>query len=128
MGTGLHVVRTKEWLDAAKLPITKDEVARLVASDPDLEWSDASFAQFQAEPDAIARFSTTSRLGIKWKGSPCFWWDRGQIVCKNSDHVHTAKLIRMAESLHALVIGDAGERYILSIGQFGRAKVQVVQP
>jgi len=43
MAYDLHVVRTKDWLEASSAPITKEDVDALIASDPELEWSTSDY-------------------------------------------------------------------------------------
>lgn len=45
MGYDLHVVRTLDWLEAAKSPITREEVDRLIDQDPELQWSPSDYVE-----------------------------------------------------------------------------------
>jgi hypothetical protein len=123
MGYDLHVVRTSDWFEAEKSPITREDVSRLVASDPELEWSATDYIDMQEKTGNTVRFPL-----ISWRAVSCFWWYRDQIICKNPDHDQIAKLIRIGEKLKAQVIGDDGERYVLHRSLFGREKVQTIQP
>jgi hypothetical protein len=123
MGYDLHIVRTADWFDAAKNPITREEVAKLIEADPDLEWSVSDYVDMKDETGAAARFPL-----IAWRGRSCFWWYRDQIICKDPDQDQMAKMIRMGDALKAQVIGDDGEKYVLRRKLFGRVSVQIVQP
>jgi|ERR1035438_9153520 hypothetical protein len=123
MGYDLHVVRTSDWLDAEKSSITREDVFRLVASDPELEWSKTDNIDMQEKNGNTVRFPV-----ISWRAVSCFWWYQDQIICKNPDPAQMAKLIRIADALKAQVIGDDGEKYVLKRSLFGREKVQTIQP
>ena len=123
LGYDLHIVRTPDWTDAADSPILKAEVASLVEADPELKWSSTEYV------DSVGDDGEAVRLPfIKWQGTSCFLWDRNQIICKNPDETHMAKMIRMAGILDAKVIGDDGERYTLGRGLFGKAKIKTTKP
>lgn len=118
----LHVVKTERWTDAARKPITWDEVNRLIASDPDLEWSTADYVEMK-ENDVTTRYYL-----ICWQGRPCFWWYRDQITCATPDEAQTLKLIDIAGQLGGQVVGDDDERYVRSIGLLRRQKVKIIRP
>jgi len=65
---------------------------------------------------------------IKWRGTSCFLWRLDQILCRNPDDAQTAKMVRIAEALQAVVVGDDGERYTLRRTLFGRRRVHTIQP
>jgi hypothetical protein len=119
----LHIVRTPDWMDAAKLPIVRREVANLVESDPELDWSTSEYVDVRDKNGTVFRLAF-----IKWHGTSCFLWTQDQIVCKNPDEAQTAKMIRIAKTLEAMVVGDDGERYTLRRTLFGRRRVQTIQP
>ena len=123
MGYDLHIVRTSDWLDAATSPITREEVAKLIESDLDLEWSVSDFIDMKDETGKAVRFPL-----IAWRGRSCFCWYRDQIVCKDPDRDQTAKMIHIADALNAQVIGDEGEKYVLRRKLFGRVSIQTEQP
>lgn len=117
----LHVVKTERWTDAARKPITWDEVNGLIASDPELEWSTADYVEMK-DNDV-----TTCYYMICWQGRPCFWWHRDQITCATPDEAQTLKVIEIAGKLGAQVVGDDDERYVRSIGLLRRQKVRMIQ-
>lgn len=119
MSYDLHVVRAKDWINAKENPITKDEVDRLVEFDPELEWS-ADYVDMQ-EAGMVLRYWM-----ISWQGSSCFWWYRDQILCSNPDELQTRKLIRIADELNAQVVGDDGEKYVLTQKLFRIPKIKMI--
>jgi len=119
----LHIVRTADWLDAAKNPIAREEVATLIESDRDLEWSATEYVDMKDDTGTVVRFPL-----IAWRGRSCFCWYRDQIVCKDPDRDQTAKMIHIADALNAQVIGDEGEKYVLRRKLFGRVSIQTEQP
>jgi len=122
MGYGLHIVRTPNWVDAARSPITREEMNGLVDSDPELEWSASDYVDMKNEAGSVARYPM-----IRWHGLPCFWWYEDQIISKSPDQAEIAKLIHIARVLNAHVVGDEGERYLLRRDLLGREKIHVVQ-
>ena len=118
----LHVVRTSNWLEAAKNPITREEVDRLIQSDPELEWSSSDYVEVK-QAVGISRFYM-----ITWNGRSCFLWHEDQITCATPDEDQTAKLVSIAAKLKANVLGDDGEQYTLSRNLFGKHKIKIVQP
>jgi hypothetical protein len=118
----LHVVWTMNWLDAARCPITWDEVNLLIQADPELEWSASEFMETNGMEDT-ARFYM-----ISWKGRSSFWWYRDQILCATPDEQQVAKLIEIATKLNAHTIGDDGEKYMFSRNLLGQRKIKAVQP
>ncbi len=116
MAYDVHIVRTRRWLDASKLPIEKSEVDALIQSDPELSWSKTS----------SALGTDTGVPAIEWKGAPCFWWHRNQIVCCGPDKRQLGKLVRMAVALGAYAVGDDGEHYELQKRWLGRDRLVAV--
>jgi hypothetical protein len=123
MSYSLHIARTDDWMDAAKLPIVRREVANLVETDPELSWSTTEYVDLRQKNGTIVRLPY-----IKWRGTSCFLWRLDQILCRNPDDAQTAKMIRIAEKLGAIVVGDHGERYTLRRTLFGRRRVHLIQP
>jgi len=121
MGYDLHIVKTKDWMDAASAPITKPEVDALIAGDPELEWSTTDYVSMSDDAGVV-----TDYYLIKWKGTSCFWWYRDQIECKNPDDAQQFKLAQMARKLNAFAIGDDNERYEIKKGFFGKEKLVVI--
>jgi hypothetical protein len=110
-------------MDAAKLPIVRREVANLVEQDPELSWSTTEYVDLREKNGTILRLPY-----IKWRGTACFLWRLDQILCRNADEAQTAKMIRIAEALQGVVVGDLGERYTLRRKLFWRSRVQTIQP
>ena len=117
----LHLVRTDHWLDAADAPVTKAEVDALVLSDAELSWS-RDYIDMMVDGE-VKRFQL-----IDWKGEPFFWWYQDQIRFNSSDQDALIKLIGMAESLNAGVVGDDGEHYKIEFLPNGVASVTSLQP
>ncbi|HEU4892547.1 MAG TPA: hypothetical protein VFT47_13415 [Vicinamibacterales bacterium] len=106
MSYDLHLVRTKNWLEASSAPISKQDVDALIASDPELTWSTADYVEMGDDAGAVTRYYM-----IIWRGQPCFWWYRDQIQCSDPDEAQQAKLVQMARALDAFAVGDDGETY-----------------
>ena len=123
MSYNLHVVRTPDWMDAASAPIARREVVNLVEADPELTWSTTEFVDVRDKNGTVFRLAY-----MKWHGSSCFLWKKDQIICQNPDEAQTAKMIRIAEVLQAIVVGDDGERYALRRTLFGRRRVHTILP
>jgi hypothetical protein len=122
MANDLHIVRTREWAEAANAPITKQDVDALVANDPELKWSTTDYVD-------MANDGTTTRYYmIIWRSSPCFWWYRDQILCSGPDEAQQLKLAQIARALNGFAVGDDGERYEIRKNIFGKEKLVVVQP
>ena len=107
MAYDIHIVRTKDWTEAATTPITKQDVDALIAADLELTWSATDYVDMA--DDGV----TTRYYMIIWRDAPCFWWYRDQIQCSGPDDAKQAKLVQMARSLKAYVVGDDGEIYPL---------------
>ncbi|NIF85411.1 hypothetical protein F3J24_18040 [Comamonas sp. Tr-654] len=116
MAYDLHLVRTNDWLDAADVPVTKADVDALILSDAELSWS-ADYVDMQVDGE-VKRFHL-----IDWKGEPFFWWYQDQIKFNSPDQSALIKLVRMAETLNAVVVGDDGEHYALVLLPNGDASV-----
>ena len=56
MAYDLHIVRTKNWLEASSAPITKQDVDALIASDPELTWSTTDYVDVSDDAGAVARY------------------------------------------------------------------------
>src|SRR5437764_16190 len=106
MAYDLHVVRTKDWVEAGTAPITKPEVDALIANDPELEWSTTDHIDMSDDTGVVTRYYM-----IKWRGEPCFWWYRDQIQCSGPDDDQQLKLAQIARALNAYAVGDDGEHY-----------------
>jgi hypothetical protein len=108
MAYDLHIVRTKDWTEAASAPITKQDVDALIAADSKLAWSTADSVDIADEAGGSMRY-----FMITWRGQPCFWWYRDQIQCSGPDEAQIAKLVQMSRVLRARLVGDDGEEYPL---------------
>ena len=75
----LHIVRTSDWLDAANSPISREDVDRLIQTDPELGWSSSDFVEME---NGTRR---TRFYMIAWHGNSCFWWYKDQIMCASPD-------------------------------------------
>lgn len=106
MAYDLHIVRTKNWLEASTSPITKSDVDALIASDPELEWSTTDYVDMSDDNGAVTRYWM-----IAWRGHPCFWWYRDEIRCSGPNDAQQLKLTQMARALKAFAVGDDGEIY-----------------
>ncbi len=104
MGYDLHIVRTKDWTEAASAPITKQEVDALIRADSELSWSSTDYVDMEDEAGVSTRYYM-----IAWQGEPCFWWFRDQIQCSGPNEAQVAKLVQMARALKAHAVGDDGE-------------------
>jgi hypothetical protein len=113
MGYELHVVHTGDWLDAARRPISRDAVDRVIQQDRELAWS------------------KTDHIGgrydfIEWNGRSCFYWDKCEVIGKSLLDPQIIKLCEIAEALGAKLIGDDGEEYIYRKRLFGRKRLCVL--
>jgi hypothetical protein len=106
MAYDLHIVRTKNWLEASSAPITKEDVDALIASDPELGWSTTDYVDMGDDTGAVTRYWM-----ITWRGQPCFWWYRDQIQCSSPDDARQLKFTQMARALNAFAVGDDGEMF-----------------
>ena len=116
----IHVVRTKDWLEASSAPITKEDVNALIESDPELEWSSSDYIDMSDNTGAVVRYYM-----IKWQNISCFWWYRDQIQCSGADDAQQLKLAQIARTLNAYAVGDEGERYELRKNLFGKEKLVI---
>ena len=122
MAYDLHVVRTKNWLEASTSPVTKDQVDTLIRTDKELAWSTTDSVDMKDDSGQIIRY-----YAILWRGNPCFLWYKDQIQCSSPNEAQQYKLVEMALALGAYAVGDDGERYEIRKSLFGKSKVVVVQ-
>src|SRR3954471_8977508 len=108
MAYDLHIVRTKDWTEAASAPITKQDVDALIAADSELAWSTTDYIDMADAAGVSMRYYL-----IIWRGQPCFWWYRDQIQCSGPDDAQVSKLVQMARAMSAHAVGDDGEIYPL---------------
>ena len=121
MAYDLHLVRTENWLNAADAPVSKEDVDALILSDAELDWS-KEYVDMKVDGE-VKRFHL-----IDWKGEPFFWWYKDQIKFNSSDRDALIKLIRMADRLNAVVVGDDGEHYKLGLLPNGDVSVTSHSP
>lgn len=100
MSYDIHITRKNNWLDEIGPRISLEEWVAYVAGDPeighDAENGPEDFL-YLGHPD----------------GPWALWWNpRGEIMTSRVDDAILAKLIRIAASLEARVIGDDGEHYV----------------
>lgn len=108
MAYDIHIVRTEDWTESANAPITKMDVDGLIAADSDLAWSTNDYVEMADESGESNRYYM-----IMWRGKPCFWWYRDQILCSGPDDEQVLKLIEISRTLNAFAVGDDGEIYPL---------------
>ncbi|SRR5712691_6927574 len=108
MAYDLHIVRTKDWTEAASTPITRQDVDNLIAADSELAWSTTDYVDMADKAGVSTRYYL-----ITWRSQPCFWWYRDQIQCSGPNDAQQSKLVQMARALSAYAVGDDGETYPL---------------
>src|SRR5215475_8607032 len=101
MAYDLHIVRTKNWLQASNSPINWADVDALVAGDSELAWSTTDYVDMKDKAGVVTRYYM-----INWRGQPGFWWYQDQILCSSPDQAQHSKLVQMARALDAFVVGD----------------------
>jgi hypothetical protein len=121
MAYDLHIVRTKDWTEAASAPITKQDVDALIAADAELAWSTTDYVDMSDEAGVSTRY-----FMITWRGAPCFWWYRDQVQCSGPDDAQQMKLAQLARALNAYAVGDDGEHYVIKKGFLRREKLEVI--
>ena len=67
MAYDLHIVRTKDWTEAASAPITKQDTDALIAADAELAWSTTDYVDM-----ADAAGVSTRYWMITWRGQRAF--------------------------------------------------------
>jgi hypothetical protein len=93
----------------------------LIDGDPELAWSTTDYVDMSDDAGAVTRYWM-----ITWRGQPCFWWYRDQIMCSGPDDAQLMKLAQLARALNAYAVGDDGERYEIRKGFFGKEKLEVI--
>ena len=61
MAYDLHIVRTEHWTDAARAPITRQDVDALIAADAELAWSATDYVDIRDRNrsfDGLAAFTS----------------------------------------------------------------------
>jgi hypothetical protein len=111
----IHIVRTRDWTEAGRAPVTQQDVEDLIAGDPELAWSSSDYVDRLDDAGLVTRY-----YGITWRGETCFFWCVDEITCSRPDYGHIVKLVRIARALNAYAVGDDGERYEIKAGWFGQ--------
>lgn len=110
MGYDLHITRAADWTDSENAPISLEEWARYIRTDPEMRLD--GFAEVTLPDGRILR---TEGEGLAvWTAFPVPVWfahRAGRIVVKNPDEEIIAKMIAIAGALGAHVVGDEGEEY-----------------
>ena len=97
MGYDVYITRREQWYSEDGPEITLQEWQALLASDPDLvTLEDGETAQL-VHPDG--HYART------------FWHSRGYIFVKKPNRAALMKMLKIAETLGARVIGDHDEVY-----------------
>jgi hypothetical protein len=106
ISANVHIVRTDRWENTADDPITKAQVDAVIGADPELAWSAPEWESVREDDATVIR-----HFSILWNGQPTFWWYRHEIRCPRPTMEQLAKMIEMAITLDANVLGDDGEEY-----------------
>jgi hypothetical protein len=114
MGYDVHIVRTEHWLDAKQNPIRKEEVDTLIRNDGEVSWSQADYVDKKDENGLVNRC-----YAIIWKNTPCFLYDQAEIRCSNPRKEMIIKMVQIAKTFTAKVIGDDDEVYEVKKNIFG---------
>jgi hypothetical protein len=118
MSYDIHVVRTRDWLDAAQKPISREEVDAVIQADSELAWSTTDYIDMRGDDGQVTRF-----YAILWKMKPCFYWLRSEVQCSGPDEKQIIKLVEIAKKLDAFVVGDEDELYEVKRTIFGGSKL-----
>ena len=102
MGYDLQITRADCGVNGASLPIEPEEWLEVVQADPELELVASMGPHF-------ARWSGESTLVESWLD-----WSQGSVFSENPDQALVTKMIRLAASLSARVVGEAGEGYSIA--------------
>lgn len=115
MGYHLHITRAAEWFDSEATPITLQEWADYVETDPEMRMDGFAEAHvggdvLRVENDGIAVWHAYS--GHE-KDNNMAWFDHfeGSIWVKNPDAEIISKMKNIASHFRARVVGDEGEEY-----------------
>lgn len=99
MGYDLHITRKKHWSDTDGPTISFEEWRSYVESDPEIIPDPENEG-----PENFILLTHPERWPL--------WWDRsGEVYTKNPDHLVIAKLVQIARTLNARVLGDDDEIY-----------------
>ncbi len=122
MGYEVHIVRTDSWLEADTDPIRKEDVDRLIAADPELEWSNTHSVDLADEQGKMIHYPM-----ILWQGNPVFWWCKSEILSSNPQDAQMIKMVKMARALGAKVLGDEMEQYDFTVSAPGKEQLIMVK-
>ena len=115
MGYELHITRADRWYEAESNPITLDEWAAYVATDPEMRMD--GFAEAQVDSGVLRYENAGLAVWIVYSGhgknGNMAWFDHsnGEITAKNPDKEIIGKMKRIAVHFQAYVLGDEGESY-----------------
>ena len=119
MGYDLHIVRTRSWLDAQRVPITNADVDTLITRDADYAWSTSDVLDIRDHETGEER----RQWSLEWRGEFLAWWDRGELSSKSPDEVQALRLLRLADALGAMVVGDDDELYRVVMDEDGKPEL-----
>ena len=94
MGYELYITRAEHWWEGAETPIPEDEWQRFAATNPALLPTSSGLHLWQSEE------------------GPSLWWSGGIVHVKGvADEEQARAIARLANQMHAVLIGDDDERY-----------------
>jgi len=107
MGYDLHITRDAVWAESEDNPITDTEWLDYIANDPEFFVDDSN----PGEIDPWAKWRGTGGMMYEKDDSPMFLWYEFHIVVTSPDHATIRKMIQIASTLNARVLGDEDEEY-----------------
>jgi hypothetical protein len=110
MGYNLYITRASSSLETAEHPIPEAEWKTIVESDPSLKVSPEDYFERRTDDSGIERIYL-----VIWQEHPDgvpFWLDDGAIKTKNPDDKTVEKMVQLAGSLGARVLGEEDEEYL----------------
>ena len=116
MGYDVHISRTEEWTESESDPISLDEWLAYVSADPEMRLEGKAVVglgdgpEMRYESQGLAVWTAYSQPRA---ADDRVWFDHrdGCIVVKNPDGEVLGKMLRIATTLDAFVVGDDGEIY-----------------
>lgn len=115
MGYDVHITRAEDWTESQSNPIRLEEWLGYIASDPEMRLD--GFAEAQVDDDTLRVEGEGLAVWVAYSGHETngnmAWFDyhNGAVIVKGPDEEILSKMKRIAEALHANVIGDEGEFY-----------------
>ena len=102
MGYDVHITRKAQWHTARGPKISADEWRAFVAAEPDLRW----YPDVEDRDDRGVEIvdSLGNVVGV-------IYWDRGDVRTKNPNGELLGRMIEIADTLNARLMGDEGETY-----------------